>query len=367
MRLTLLAIFSGFFLSVSAQQTNQTIQIASANRSFIQYLPSGFDPGTESLPLVFCLHGLGDNAQNMSGIGLNSMADTARFLVIYPQGQSNGFGQTAWNNGTLLSSSANDIDFFDAMMNHMINTYNVDPARIYVSGFSMGAIMSYRLACSLNDRVAAIGVMSGAMSTNDYTSCTPAYKTPVIHIHGTNDGTVPFEGTPQPSLKLGKESFDFWVAEHTCLTSADSTQFPNTASDGLTADRFVMQGCDVQGSAELIRVNGGTHTYFYQPVNDFTEMHEIWRFFRQWQHSNPTPASIKEFDGQRFLVVPNPLTNSFKVNLNSPSEGRIFDSSGRLIKTLKLQSGEQTVHVDELETGSYLLEIDGKRSSFIKL
>ena len=142
MRLTLLAIFSGFFFSISAQQTNQTIQIASANRSFIQYLPSGFDPGTESLPLVFCLHGLGDNAQNMSGIGLNSMADTARFIVIYPQGMTNFLSQTSWNNGTALSSTANDVDFFDAMMNHMINTYNVNPARIYVSGFSMGAIMS---------------------------------------------------------------------------------------------------------------------------------------------------------------------------------------------------------------------------------
>ena len=367
MRLTLLAIFSGFFFSISAQQTNQTIQIASANRSFIQYLPSGFDPGTESLPLVFCLHGLGDNAQNMSGIGLNSMADTARFIVIYPQGMTNFLSQTSWNNGTALSSTANDVDFFDAMMNHMINTYNVNPARIYVSGFSMGAIMSYRLACSLNDRVAAIGVMSGALSQTDFNSCSLNYPTPLIHIHGTNDGTVPYDGSPQPSLMLGKESFDYWTAQLNCIILADSTQYPNIAADGLTADRFEKLSCDLPGSSVLIRVNGGGHTYFYQPVNDFTEMQEIWLFFRQWEHTNPAPASLNEIEASNLIIYPNPVSSSFKLDLKSSGEGRIFDSSGRLLKTVALVSGEQSVMVDELESGSYLLEIDGKRSSFIKL
>lgn len=230
----------------------------------------------------------------------------------------------------------------------------------------MGAIMSYRLACSLNDRIAAIGVMSGALSQTDYNSCSLTYKTPLIHVHGTNDGTVPYEGTPQPSLMLGKVSFDFWSTQLNCSALSDSTQYANTAGDGLTADRFEMQGCDQAKSAVHIRVNGGDHTYFYKPANDFTEMQEIWLFFRQWEHSNPAPASLNEIEATDLIIYPNPVTSSFKLHLKSSGEGRIFDSSGRLLKTVALVSGEQSVIVNDLESGSYVLEVGGKRASFVK-
>ena len=209
--------------------------------------------------------------------------------------------------------------------------------------------------------------MSGALSQTDFNSCSLNYPTPLIHIYGTNDGTVPYDGSPQPSLMLGKESFDYWTAQLNCIILADSTQYPNIAADGLTADRFEKLSCDLPGSSVLIRVNGGGHTYFYQPVNDFTEMQEIWLFFRQWEHTNPAPASLNEIEASNLIIYPNPVSSSFKLDLKSSGEGRIFDSSGRLLKTVALVSGEQSVMVDELESGSYLLEIDGKRSSFIKL
>lgn len=125
-----------------SQQTNENVDIGATNRTYVQYLPTGFNPATESLPVVFCLHGIGDVSTNMANIGFNQIGDTARFISIYPQGLTNAFGQSSWNNGTLLSSTANDIDFFHAMMNDMILNYNADPSRIYVSGFSMGSIMS---------------------------------------------------------------------------------------------------------------------------------------------------------------------------------------------------------------------------------
>ena len=78
-----------------AQQTNNTIDIGGTNRTYVQYLPSGFDAGTESLPVVFCLHGIGDVATNIANIGFNPMADTARFIAIYPQGLPNAFSQAA--------------------------------------------------------------------------------------------------------------------------------------------------------------------------------------------------------------------------------------------------------------------------------
>ena len=60
-------------MSISfAQQTNETINIGGINREYIQYLPVGFDATTESLPVVFVLHGLGDINSAMEKSGFNN-------------------------------------------------------------------------------------------------------------------------------------------------------------------------------------------------------------------------------------------------------------------------------------------------------
>ena len=294
------------------------------------------------------------------------MADTARFIVIYPQGLTNSWGQTGWNNGTLLSPNADDLTFFDAMINDAINTDNANPARIYVSGFSMGAIMSYHLACNRNDRIAAIGVMSGAMSSTDYSSCSPTYITPVIHIHGDADGTVPYQGSPIVSLKLGKDSFDFWATAHACATTADSTRFPDSANDGLTFDRFVMQNCSSPGAAELIRANGGGHNYWYKPANDITEIQEIWRFFRQWEHNNPATASVYEVAQSLINIQPNPGSDIVNVILPTAGEVMLIDQTGRVVKTILMQAGKNELNITHLTRGVYFLKFGSHTEQLIK-
>ncbi len=41
-----------------------------------------------------------------------------------------------------------------------------DPKRVYVTGFSNGAGMAYKMACEKPDKVAAIGVVEGALVTH---------------------------------------------------------------------------------------------------------------------------------------------------------------------------------------------------------
>ncbi len=294
------------------------------------------------------------------------MSDTARFIPIYPQGVVNSFGQTAWNNGTLLSPNIDDLSFFNAMTNLMINDYNADPTRIYVCGFSMGAIMSYHLACNMNDRIAAIGVMSGAMSTSDYNSCSPTYLTPVIHIHGTADGTVPYDSGPVPTLQLATQSFQFWRDQHSCAPATDSTRFADTASDGLTFDDFVIQGCTPNASVELIRANGGTHTYFYEPVNDITEIEEIWRFFRQWSNSNPAPAGIDEINLGSISFYPNPAHNKLIIHAETETEVFIFDETGRELERIALHAGENTIQLNRLNSGVYYIRNGQMTKKLIK-
>ncbi|MGJ8661231.1 MAG: alpha/beta hydrolase family esterase, partial [Bacteroidota bacterium] len=315
MKHTILFLFLSLFtISSFGQLTTQTINIGGVTRNYYKYLPVGYQ-ATENLPVVFILHGLGSNAFQMTQAGFSLIADTARIIAIYPDGLQNAGGQTAWNNGTLLSSSADDITFFNKMMDEMILNQNANPARIYVTGFSMGGIMTHHLACALNNRIAAIGPMAGTMSTPDINTCVPSYATPVIHLHGTADGTVPYNSGALPSLTLVPETMTFWRNVHGCSTAADSTRIPDTANDGITVDRFVYNTCNPLGSVELWRLNGADHVYLFQPNNDITEAVEIWKFFNKWQHPNPATASLSELKKVKsFSVYPNPSNGKLHIS-----------------------------------------------------
>ncbi len=341
-------------LSVNAQLTQHTMTVGSATRSYYKYLPANYQI-TENLPVVFILHGLGGNAQQMTLAGFAQISDTARIIAIYPDGLPNAFGQTAWNNGTLASSTADDITFFHKMMDKMILEQNAIPSRIYVTGFSMGGIMTHHLACAMNNRIAAIGPMAGTMSTSDISSCTPAYKTPVIHLHGTADGTVPYAGTALPSLSLVSETMTFWRNVHGCSSTADSTQMPNTAADGITVDRFVYDNCDPLTSVELWRFNGADHIYLYEPVNDITEAKEIWRFFLQWQHPNPATASLENLvEENNFMISPNPSNGQFTIQSKENGELFLYGMDGTLISTIGIKIGANELNFN-LNAGVYLL------------
>ena len=59
---------------------------------------------------------------------------------------------------------------------------------------SNGGFMSYHLACNLSSKIAAVASVTGSMSRETFNSCDPSHPTPVLQIHGTIDGTVPFDG-----------------------------------------------------------------------------------------------------------------------------------------------------------------------------
>jgi polyhydroxybutyrate depolymerase len=348
-----LLILLVFGLTASAQLTYHTMTVGGTTRNYYKYLPSNYQ-SSEHLPVVFILHGLGGNATQMTLGGFGPIADTARIIAIYPNATLNSFGQTAWNNGTFASSSADDITFFNKMMDKMIWEQNANPNRIYVTGFSMGGIMSHHLACAINDRIAAIGPMAGTMSTDDIANCIPTYKTPVIHLHGTVDATVPYAGTALPSLSLVAQTMDFWRNVHGCSATADSTQLPDTAPDGITVDRFVYNNCNPLGSVELWRLNGADHVYLAEPLNDITEAKEIWRFFNKWQHPNPALA-LDEMDTEnQWIVYPNPNNGGFDIRSKENKEIFLFAMDGTKLATIQLNVGENKLNFD-LSAGVYLL------------
>lgn len=362
--LTFLVIIGSCLFGYS-QQTTHSISVGGVNRSYIQYLPIGY-LNTENLPVVFVLHGIGGNASQMTAIGFNEIADTARFIVIYPNGSANSFGQNSWNNGTLLQSTANDVGLFNQLIDTMVFNRNADISRIYVTGFSMGSIMSHHLACVLNDRIAAIGAMAGTMATSDISTCVPTYKTPVIHLHGTADATVPYNGSALPSLSLVEETMSFWRNVHGCDASADSTRIADVANDSLTIDRFVYANCDPLSSVELWRINGADHIYLYQPLNDITESIEVWKFMSKYQHNNPAPAGLTKENRNVFSYFPNPSNGYVHISSAIQSEIVLHDLAGKIVGVYDIQPNGYDLDLSFIEDGCYMLS-DGDGNFIGKL
>lgn len=358
MRSLLLLCFLTLFGQLTmAQLTSETIQVGAVNRSYRQFLPAGLDPSSESPALVLVLHGLGGTSSQMVGAGFNLIADTARVVVYYPQGLPNGFGQNSWNNGIFGASTADDIAFFNLIIDQAIINFNVDPSRVYITGFSMGSIMSHHMACEMNDRFAAIGCMAGTMPTVDIQNCVPTYATPVIHLHGTADGTVPFDGSPIPTLSLVPETIDFWTNVHGCASTYDSIRMPDLANDNITVDRFVYDDCNPDGSVELWKLNNADHIYLYQPVNDITEMQEIWWFFARWTHSDPAPLGVNDLSKESVRIFPNPADHTLTLDVSAASDYSICQLNGTIVQNGAVQKGSTAIDISRLQGGVYLVHI----------
>jgi polyhydroxybutyrate depolymerase len=163
--------------------------------------------------LVLALHGgLSTPGAFESLTGFDAGADDRGVLVAYPEGWL-----TTWNAGDCCGpakwSNTDDVRFLTKLIDKLVGTGLVDPGRVYATGFSNGAGMAYRLACESSRRLAAIGVVEGALVTD----CNPDRQVSVIIFHGTADPIVPFNGggtrnTPTDLRPFPPVSFavDFW-------------------------------------------------------------------------------------------------------------------------------------------------------------
>ncbi|NMO49810.1 polyhydroxybutyrate depolymerase [Actinoplanes sp. TBRC 11911] len=152
-------------------------------RTFLLHAPPGYQPG-QRLPLVVALHFFpGDGTGMQQLTGLDALADKENFLVAYPDGLNAGF------NALICCGTEDDVAFVTAVVEHARTTWNADPERVYATGISNGADMSFKLAVEASETFAAVGVISGGFAgpnaaKPDYRPTTPVS---VLTIVGRND------------------------------------------------------------------------------------------------------------------------------------------------------------------------------------
>lgn len=365
MRKTGLFLVLSFSCSfVFAQSVVKTMMHGGIQREYRLYVPSIYD-GSESVPLLFNLHGYGSNAVQQEVYGdFRSIADTANFILVHPDGTNDMTGTAFWNAFGSPSETVDDIGFISALIDTLADDYNIDLNRVYSTGMSNGGFMSYTLACQLSQRIASIASVTGTMVTFNLNACNCQHPMPVMQVHGTLDGTVPYNGNAQGFVAV-EDLVDHWVAFNNCSTTAVETSVSDVnMTDGCTADRFVYSGGTNDASVELYRINGGGHTWPGAPVvigvtnQDFSASVEIWRFFSQYTLNQF--VSVEETEGieQPFSVFPNPSEVQFSLRFESNVAAtiKVFDAVGKLVLTETSRS--QTVDLELPKSGIYFLQVE---------
>ncbi len=171
-----------------------SVEVDGIEREYFVHIPEGYN-SEELFPVVFVLHGGGGNAEKLGRYtGFTKLADQEKFIVVYPQGYDKH-----WNDGRKnIKSKAheediNDIKFFNEMIKALNLLFKIDESRIYAVGISNGAMMSFRIACELSDKFAAIAAIAGSCP-EVLSECTPENPISILIINGTDDPLVPFHG-----------------------------------------------------------------------------------------------------------------------------------------------------------------------------
>ena len=360
-------ILSGPAFSITSFTLNMNYE--NTARDFLVHLPTGFTTA-QHLPIVINMHGLGSNGGQQEFYSrMSETSDANNFVVVYPNGLAN-----SWNSGFTApyNSSPDDVGFISKIIDTLANLYNIDLNRVYACGMSNGGFQSYRLACDLENRIAAIASVTGTISTLTALNCTSqSRKIPVLQIHGTADPLVPYGG--DVGFKSVEETINFWLGKDQCNATSDTLAWPNTnLLDSSTVERIRYQSCGDGTEVMFYKITGGGHTwpnatfgYIYGPTNkDLDASQEIWNFFNRFTLIGPNRVEeVKEEDV--VTVFPNPSEGEYELrfanrDFKQPMQLFVFDVEGRKVFEQKIIEAATKINLMMLESGVYFLKIEGK-------
>jgi len=258
----------------------RNLTIGDDTRNYIIHIPSMYNADVAS-PLVINFHGFGGNAENFiqetgGTRNLNTVANDHNFIVVYPQGIERSKGDAEWDpsdNG-ISSIMDNDVFFTEKLIEDISSKWNIDPLKIYATGYSNGGMMAYGLACNRADIFAAIGIMSGTMLVDD---CDLSKQTSVILFHGIEDSVLPYNGNQ--NFQSIPAIIDFWLI-HNGISSA---LLESTVLNNGDVNRGVYTHADQNLTIDSYTINSennkpGEHVWFSQSIDGKNPNDILWDF-----------------------------------------------------------------------------------------
>jgi polyhydroxybutyrate depolymerase len=350
-------------------QSSASIEVGGVTRTYTYFVPMTMPP--QALALVFVLHGATQDGETIMDISsFNEVANANNFIAVYPDGMGN-----SWNVGlTTGGSTADDIAFIEALVDHFITEFSIDEHRVYSCGFSAGGYMSHRLACESSVCFAAIASVAGAISEDALSNCAPQYTPSIMQIHGTSDLIVSYNGSVISGISVD-EIISTWLSNNNCPSTAEVETLPNiSVLDFSTVERFTYAPCDEDSEVQLLKITGGGHQWPGTDAllggigninQDIDASIEIWNFFSQFQC--PSEVSTSDILEETTLsIFPNPAADHVNIQYASgkqPDSIVIYNAQGQVVFHQNWIEGQTTTQVSlaDFVPGIYFIQNSNQR------
>ena len=329
----------------------QTFDWQGTQRQYLVKIPS---VNRETMPILFFLHGLGDNITRLDNeFHFQQVADEFHWTVVVPQALNEGYG-TMWNAG-LMASNTDDSGFLMALLDSLAVQYPVNLDSVFFTGFSMGGFMTHRMAIEYGDRITACAPVSGLITHS--MSNLSAAPVRMLHIHGTADPIVGYDGNSQyfgGNLGLSVEAIlNYWKNANECIAEPVIDTIPDFKNDGLRFVRYTYEG-----NAELqhIKVIGGNHTwYMSEDQYDIGYLTEIHNFFVGNCGGN---VGVAELQPTPLRLWPNPTSGCFTIDMEIAASVEVIDFQGCCVAKYALEPGANHIDLRGLKEGLYFIKAD---------
>jgi polyhydroxybutyrate depolymerase len=226
--------------------TTESVNVLGNPRPYLLVVPATY-AGNSAYPLVLVLHGDGGDGASMHDSFPFEAVSGQKAIVAYPSGDDR-----SWDLYTPSATNADEA-YLVALVNAVRAKLDVDPSRIFATGFSSGAFMVNQVGCRMPTFFRAIAPQSGGAPSepndptasrweNGYTKCTsqtlgagPA----VLAVHGTVDTTVVFDS--------GEFTSKYWAYIDGCATTRGADTLASCQRyDGCAPSRPVVF-CPIEG------------------------------------------------------------------------------------------------------------------------
>jgi polyhydroxybutyrate depolymerase len=257
----------------TARFSQTGIRQGDVNRAVAFVSPADPRPG-QRMPAVIVLHGRNTSVPDEFGVGGWDKAVTDdHFVAVFPEAEGG-----SWNAGgccrTATTFGIGDVAFLEAIVTDLTRRPEIDPTRIFMVGDSNGGMLTYSFLCQHARQLAGAASVTGTNASG----CEPNAAIPVMHVAGTADQVVPYNGgTTAASLVFADGSFQPVPASVAAVAGAEGCgRSPAVVTDG-TVKTEQWTGCRNDSRVQLVTLAGAPHGWPVGAPYDATA--EVLRFF----------------------------------------------------------------------------------------
>ncbi|NJM80888.1 MAG: T9SS type A sorting domain-containing protein [Flavobacterium sp.] len=297
---------------------------------------------------------------------MEAIADANNFIFAIPQGLGGFF--SGWNIGLSFGGNADDLGFASSLIDAIAANYSIIDKRVYAAGFSNGGFFSYRLACELSGKIAAIASVAGSMNPNwisgNNPTCNPQHQMPIMQITGTNDTTIPINGGNGGTAL--SNVFNYWKNFNN--TNAN----PTVSNINSASERNVYANGTNGATVEFLKITGRGHEW---PKTTTAGLREnasirIWEFFSRYDRDGLiNTLSADTFEKTGISIYPNPAADVITINNINFTENmkyNIVSVNGQSVLSREITTASHRIDISSLNSSIYFLNIGNNTFKILK-